>query len=108
MLLTDTNYETSTKKAVEKKDRKESVETPTCEECSDETAIHAVFVSLAAAIFVVMVVNGLLYFRSRGACTFLSRDFEKIENGSQSGQQNDKVTVTEDSKQDNDAVNSTA
>ena len=65
--FTDTNYETSPKKAVEKKDRKKSVETPTCEECSDETAMHAVFGSLAAAIFVVMVVNGFLYFRSRGA-----------------------------------------
>ena len=40
--------------------------------------------------------------------TFLSRDFEMIENGSQSDQQNDNVTVTEDTKQENDAVNSTA
>ena len=82
----------------------ESLETLQCEDCPDETTIYAVFGSLVAAILVIMVVNGVLYFRSRGFCTFQSRDFEKMETGSQSSKQNDESTIIKNNDQGKKSV----
>ena len=92
--FTEPQYQTSTRKVIqEDRSKDESLETLQCEDCPDETTIYAVLGSLVAAILVIMVVNGVLYFRSRGFCTFQSRDFEKMETGSQSSKQNDESTI---------------